>query len=104
MILRNISTLKKNQFFENLESKSPLKFFCFISKIQFFMNFLMELVKFSIFFLTFFQHEEFWINNKKTIGMQRRDLQLKSRARIKSIRQKEGKWQVFIRRGPLDPL
>ena len=28
--------------------------------------------------------------------MQRRDLQLKSRARIKSIRQKEGKWQQFL--------
>ena len=25
MILRNIFTLKKNRFFENLESKSPLK-------------------------------------------------------------------------------
>ena len=28
--------------------------------------------------------------------MQRRDLQLKSRARIKSIRQKEGEWQQFL--------
>ena len=27
MILRNIFTLKKNRFFENLESKSPLKTF-----------------------------------------------------------------------------
>ena len=32
----------------------------------------------------------------KNIELKRRDLKLKSRARVKSIRQKEGKWQQFL--------
>ena len=64
----------------------------------------MKQVKFfNFFFLTFFQHEKLRINNKKTIGLQRKDLKLKSRARINSIRKKRGKGNSFYTAGSIGP-
>ena len=65
-------------------------------KNSIFMNFLMKKVKFFKLFSHVFSTWRILNKQYKTIGLQRRDFKLKSRARIKSIRQKEGKWQQFL--------
>ena len=84
----------------------PVSFFALSQKFNFLWIFLMKQVKFFNFFSSrFFNMKNFEKTIKKTIELQRRDLKLKSHARIKSTHKKKGEMAaVFIRRGPLDPL
>ena len=81
------------------------KIFCFISKIQFFMNFLMKLVKFFNFFSSrFFNIKNFeWTIKNYWIAKKRPSTKVSRKDQIDTSKRGEMA-TVLIRWGPVDPL